>query len=830
MAICQAWWFDEGSFALPADASIGSIAASAVVGADEVVGDCSRVFYTSLHVSCIAAAAQEALAAGTGSGEIWADHLVLTALQQGTLPSDATPAERKRVQRRLKLYAWDQQHQQLNRIMPDGTYKFVPKPADRLALVQQQHEQCGHFGIKRTASLLLGKYWWHGLLADVSRVIGKCQHCDRVRATFSDKQEDLQSIPISSLGFRWHIDLAGPLPISKHGSRFVMVAIEAFSKYLVAVPLPDKTPETVALAFLQHVLSRFAAPGQVVSDNGSEFTQGAFKQLLLDCLIDHNLTSVCHPRANGQAEKAVHIVKRALSTMAIQKHAADDWDRDVAFLMLGYNCSTHSSTGYSPYQLMHVRQPIAPPAIRSSMAQPIDYEDESAAAEDLQQRQRWVQQHMPEALENLKIAQHRDQKRYAVVRSASYQPRIYRFQPGDYVYVQQLQRHSTLQPHAKPVILRVVQVESTGVLRLEGKCGRTASVRQEHCAPCHLPNIDGVLDPVLVNDWDRLVCEVCNKAAPESKLLLCDMCNSGYHMQCLQPPVSAVPTSVWLCHDCVSDGFTAADVAERQAQRDLAQEQRQQPNMFPDAAMSRRDKAAAALHGRLVVKVWNDSVTGQPRPFWGRVHFRGAEYRPNYFVVVYEDGDYHAATVTAVKKLLQPDSASAPSGVSVPVLSAERIYDMMLKDPAERVSALACMALSAPPANISVQDLLLFFACVDLSRVAALSYLGSAPQQLQLQMQQLGVQLNSAQSASSATAAVIVSAQPASVVAAISAAVQLRPAFLAVYQPGFQLSRSVSSYLRQKQRHGQGVSRAGRDGLWLFFTFDAFRMHAWLRP
>jgi hypothetical protein len=30
------------------------------------------------------------------------------------------------------------------------------------------------------------------------------------------------------------------------------------------------------------------------------------------------------------------------------------------------------------------------------------------------QRQRWVQQHMPEALENLNFAQYRDQKRYAV--------------------------------------------------------------------------------------------------------------------------------------------------------------------------------------------------------------------------------------------------------------------------------------------------------------------------------------------------------------------------------------------------------------------------------
>jgi hypothetical protein len=65
--------------------------------------------------------------------------------------------------------------------------------------------------------------------------------------------------------------------------------------------------------------------------------------------------------------------------MAVQKHVADDWDTDVAFLMQGYNCSPHSSTGYSPYQLMHVRQPIAPPAIRTGMAQPIDYEDASAA-------------------------------------------------------------------------------------------------------------------------------------------------------------------------------------------------------------------------------------------------------------------------------------------------------------------------------------------------------------------------------------------------------------------------------------------------------------------
>jgi hypothetical protein len=53
--------------------------------------------------------------------------------------------------------------------------------------------------------------------------------------------------PISSMGFRWHVDLAGPLPHSKRGSRYIMVCIEAFSKYLVAVPIPDKTPERLWL-------------------------------------------------------------------------------------------------------------------------------------------------------------------------------------------------------------------------------------------------------------------------------------------------------------------------------------------------------------------------------------------------------------------------------------------------------------------------------------------------------------------------------------------------------------------------------------------------------
>jgi hypothetical protein len=121
------------------------------------------------------------------------------------------------------------------------------------------------------------------------------------------------------------------------------------------------------------------------------------------------------------------------------------------------------------------------------MQQPVDYNNPAAAAADLAQRQTLLRRLMPEALQNLAIAQHRDQQRYAVVRSGSYQPRpLYRFQQGDFVYLRQQQQHGTLQPKARANILRVAQVKPSGVLLLQGKCGRLTEARQEHCAPCHL--------------------------------------------------------------------------------------------------------------------------------------------------------------------------------------------------------------------------------------------------------------------------------------------------------------------------------------------------------
>ena len=165
--------------------------------------------------------------------------------------------------------------------MSDGSTRVVPPKGDRDEVILRLHDQNGHFGTRRTLSLVLSSFWWKGIAADVRRIVSRCPHCSEARATVTAKSLELHSLPIKGMMYRWGVDLAGPIkPESDRGHGYIMIAIEHFSKWMVAVPIPDKLVDNVAYALLYHVLSRFGACAEVVTDNGAEF-QGAFADLLV---------------------------------------------------------------------------------------------------------------------------------------------------------------------------------------------------------------------------------------------------------------------------------------------------------------------------------------------------------------------------------------------------------------------------------------------------------------------------------------------------------------------------------------------------------------------
>ena len=60
-------------------------------------------------------------------------------------------------------------------------------------------------------------------------------------------------------------------------------------------------------------------------------------------------------------------------------------------------------------------------------------------------------------------------------------------------------------------------------------------------APCHLPDIDPMIDHTLARPDKNLACEVCTFMDEEDKMLLNDRCGTGWHTMCFNPPLSSVP-------------------------------------------------------------------------------------------------------------------------------------------------------------------------------------------------------------------------------------------------------------------------------------------------
>ena len=48
---------------------------------------------------------------------------------------------------------------------------------------------------------------------------------------------------------------------------------------------------------------------------------------------------------------------------------------------------------------------------------------------------------------------------------------------------------------------------------------------------------------------------MCGIGEGNESMLLCDRCNCGFHMGCLDPPLSVVPAGDWFCSQCLNEKF-----------------------------------------------------------------------------------------------------------------------------------------------------------------------------------------------------------------------------------------------------------------------------------
>ena len=92
---------------------------------------------------------------------------------------------------------------------------------------------------------------------------------------------------------------------------YYLIIVDSYSKSLKVFQCKKPTTE-VTINFLHELFARFGLVDCLVSDNGTQFTSTDFQEFCETFLIKHITTPSYHPRSNGQAERFVDILKRAL--------------------------------------------------------------------------------------------------------------------------------------------------------------------------------------------------------------------------------------------------------------------------------------------------------------------------------------------------------------------------------------------------------------------------------------------------------------------------------------------------------------------------------------
>ncbi|KAH8953575.1 hypothetical protein BDL97_08G034600 [Sphagnum fallax] len=123
-----------------------------------------------------------------------------------------------------------------------------------------------------------------------------------------------------------------------------------------------------------------------------------------------------------------------------------------------------------------------------------------------------------------------------MIRGGGYGPWVCGFKLGDYVYLKQI-TSTTLDVITGCVILHVQEVLPFGILLLEGRDGQTWKNHVCNCVPCHLPNVNGQIDPSLVVIPIGLRCMLCGLFTGTTTMLVYDWCSRRWHMVCLTPPL-----------------------------------------------------------------------------------------------------------------------------------------------------------------------------------------------------------------------------------------------------------------------------------------------------
>ncbi|GJX82375.1 reverse transcriptase domain-containing protein [Tanacetum coccineum] len=158
--------------------------------------------------------------------------------------------------------------------------KSENRPLQANYVLREIHEgSCSMHASTRSvvAKALRIGYYLPTMHEDARKLIRACQDCQVHKPVSRSPQQKLSPITSPWPFYKWGIDIAGPFPEGPRKVKFLIVAIDYFTKWIKAKPVATITRNQIKKFVWDNIVCRFGLPEEIISDNGKQFEDNPFK-------------------------------------------------------------------------------------------------------------------------------------------------------------------------------------------------------------------------------------------------------------------------------------------------------------------------------------------------------------------------------------------------------------------------------------------------------------------------------------------------------------------------------------------------------------------------
>jgi len=243
-----------------------------------------------------------------------------------------------------------------------------------------------HRGRDRLIRALSERYYWQNMYTQAERFCQLCITCKTVNPSSLKVSDPMHPVGVPTRHMaQLGIDISQMPEVD--GMKYIIVAIDYFTKWIEAEAIKDKAMGTVARFLYTNILCRHSCPETIITDQGREFCNSLNEELMRLCGGRHRVTSPYHPQANGLVERANRSIKNAM--LKVLKSRVDEWPHVLPGVLFAQRTSVHASTKFSPFYLLYGRHPKFPGELHDTGLQDSDANNDQNSDIDGDLKNEW---------------------------------------------------------------------------------------------------------------------------------------------------------------------------------------------------------------------------------------------------------------------------------------------------------------------------------------------------------------------------------------------------------------------------------------------------------